>query len=66
MLEFQKLEKLEFGGTGGKGYNEQVTSIYVEFQEHCEAFRKSERSPQCLSTKVMTNMAGIMNIFALQ
>ncbi|KAJ8288109.1 hypothetical protein COCON_G00007680 [Conger conger] len=45
MHEFQRLEKLEFGGTKGKVYSEQVSSMYKEFMELCNMFKCSEYNP---------------------
>ncbi|KAG5856708.1 hypothetical protein ANANG_G00010770 [Anguilla anguilla] len=45
MLEFHRLEKLEFGGIKGKVYSEQVSSMYEEFMELCKMFKCSEYNP---------------------
>ncbi|KAJ8290699.1 hypothetical protein GJAV_G00016460 [Gymnothorax javanicus] len=45
ILEFQRLEKLEFGGVKGKVHSEQVSCIYKEFMEVCEMFKSSEYNP---------------------
>ncbi|KAM6104169.1 LOW QUALITY PROTEIN: dynein axonemal heavy chain 11 [Theristicus caerulescens] len=45
MLEFQKLEKLEFGGIKGKILSEQVCRMNEEFLESCEVFRKRTYDP---------------------
>ncbi|XP_061632559.1 dynein axonemal heavy chain 11 isoform X3 [Phyllopteryx taeniolatus] len=35
MLEYKRMEKLEFGGPKGKLYSERVAQMYTEFSEHC-------------------------------
>ncbi|XP_074510014.1 dynein axonemal heavy chain 11 [Sebastes fasciatus] len=45
MLDFQRMEKLEFGGLNGKLYSEQAAQIYKEFSNHCQALKHSENSP---------------------
>ncbi|KAJ8415860.1 hypothetical protein AAFF_G00404170 [Aldrovandia affinis] len=45
ILDFQRLEKLEFGGIKGKVYSEQVSSMYWEFMELCKMFKDSEYNP---------------------
>lgn len=38
MLEFEKLEKLEFGGSKGKILNDQIYRLNEEFMESCKIF----------------------------
>ncbi|XP_078394996.1 dynein axonemal heavy chain 11-like [Cetorhinus maximus] len=45
MLEFQKLEKLEFGGMKGKMLSEQISKMNSEFLESCKTFRESTYNP---------------------
>ncbi|XP_071661148.1 dynein axonemal heavy chain 11-like isoform X2 [Patagioenas fasciata] len=45
MLEFQKLEKLEFGETAGKILSEHVCRKNEEFLESCEVFGKKTYNP---------------------
>ncbi|XP_034410206.1 dynein heavy chain 11, axonemal [Cyclopterus lumpus] len=45
MLDFQRMEKLEFGGLNGKLYSEHVCAMYKEFSNHCQVFKHSENSP---------------------
>uniref|UniRef100_A0A667Y5V4 Dynein axonemal heavy chain 11 n=1 Tax=Myripristis murdjan TaxID=586833 RepID=A0A667Y5V4_9TELE len=42
MLDFERLEKLEFGGPKGKIYSEQVAEMYREFSDHCRVLKHSE------------------------
>ncbi|KAM6995333.1 dynein axonemal heavy chain 11 [Tautogolabrus adspersus] len=49
MLDFQRMEKLEFGGLKGKLYSEHAAQMYREFAEHCKALQHSENSPLDLS-----------------
>ncbi|XP_019728452.1 dynein heavy chain 11, axonemal isoform X3 [Hippocampus comes] len=45
MLEYKRLEKLEFGGPKGKLYNEHAAQMYTEFSEHCLFLIHSDHSP---------------------
>ncbi|XP_060681399.1 dynein axonemal heavy chain 11-like isoform X1 [Hemiscyllium ocellatum] len=45
MLEFQKLERLEFGGMKGKILSEQVSKMNNEFLECCNVFKESTYDP---------------------
>ncbi|XP_042345657.1 dynein axonemal heavy chain 11 [Plectropomus leopardus] len=45
MLDFQRMEKLEFGGLNGKLYSEHAAQMYREFTYHCQALKHSENSP---------------------
>ncbi|KAG8443036.1 hypothetical protein GDO86_011741 [Hymenochirus boettgeri] len=45
MLEFQKLEKLEFGGLKGKTLNEQLFYLNEEFLDSCKVFKESTLDP---------------------
>ncbi|MGH0148390.1 UNVERIFIED_CONTAM: hypothetical protein FKN15_039512 [Acipenser sinensis] len=45
ILEFQKLEKLEFGGIKGKVLSEQVSMMNDEFLECCKVFKDSSYDP---------------------
>ncbi|XP_071372237.1 dynein axonemal heavy chain 11 isoform X2 [Centroberyx affinis] len=44
MLDFQRLEKLEFGGLKGKIYSEQAAQMYREFSDHCQVLKHSENN----------------------
>lgn len=44
-LEFQKLEKLELGGSKGYMLTEQVTHLQEEFEERCKVFKESAHDP---------------------
>lgn len=57
MLEFQKLEKLEFGGIKGKILSEQVCRMNEEFLESCEVFRKRTYDPSDYSNMVVLHPA---------
>lgn len=52
MLDFQRMEKLEFGGLKGKLYSEQAAQMYREFSNYCQVLRHSENSPLDLNSQV--------------
>lgn len=52
MLDFQRMEKLEFGGLKGKLYSEHAAQMYREFSNHCQALKHSENSPLDLNSQV--------------
>ncbi len=52
MLEFQRLEKLLFGGLRGRVYTEQVSRLYAEFLQLCKAIRDQEYNPLDLTSQV--------------
>ncbi|KAJ1100516.1 hypothetical protein NDU88_005599 [Pleurodeles waltl] len=45
ILEFQKLEKLHFGGNKGNLLNQEVNRLNEEFSESCKVFNESEYDP---------------------
>lgn len=45
ILEFEKLERLEFGGTKGAVLNGQIHEMSEEFVELCEIFKQSTYNP---------------------
>ncbi|XP_008293045.1 dynein heavy chain 11, axonemal [Stegastes partitus] len=45
MLDFQRMEKLEFGGIKGKLHSEQAAKILKEFSKDCQALKQSKNSP---------------------
>ncbi|XP_040289656.1 dynein heavy chain 11, axonemal [Bufo bufo] len=44
-IEFQKLEKLEFGGSKGSSLTEQVVGLQEDFNERCKVFREYTQDP---------------------
>ncbi|KAI9536522.1 hypothetical protein NQZ68_032317 [Dissostichus eleginoides] len=54
MLDFQRMEKLEFGGLNGKIYSENAAQMYKEFSNHCQVLKHSENSPYDLSSQLLT------------
>ncbi|KAM6142342.1 LOW QUALITY PROTEIN: dynein axonemal heavy chain 11 [Phoenicopterus ruber ruber] len=54
MLEFQKLEKPEFGGIKGKILSEQVCRMNEEFLESSEVFRKRTYDPSDYNNMLLT------------
>lgn len=52
MLDFQRMEKLEFGGLKGKLYSEHTAQMYKEFGNACHALKHSENSPFDLESQV--------------
>lgn len=53
ILEFEKLERLEFGGTKGAILNGQIHEMTEEFMELCEVFKQSTYDPSDYSNMVM-------------
>ncbi|XP_030057583.1 dynein axonemal heavy chain 11 [Microcaecilia unicolor] len=45
IMEFQRLEKLEFGGDRGKALNEKVSHLNEEFIGSCKVFQESTYNP---------------------
>lgn len=45
MLDFQRMEKLEFGGVRGKLYTDRAAKMYKEFSNYCQALKNSKNSP---------------------
>nr|XP_056713421.1 dynein axonemal heavy chain 11 [Euleptes europaea] len=45
MLEFEKLEKLEFGGIKGKFLNDQIYRLNEEFMESCKFLKEKTYNP---------------------
>ncbi|XP_069552287.1 dynein axonemal heavy chain 11 [Brachyistius frenatus] len=45
MLDFQRMERIEFGGITGKVYNENAANMHKEFSNLCEALKHSKNSP---------------------
>ncbi|XP_066487525.1 dynein axonemal heavy chain 11 [Tiliqua scincoides] len=45
MLEFEKLEKLAFGGIKGKSLNDQICKLNEEFMESCTIFKEKTYDP---------------------
>ncbi|KAL6109087.1 dnah11 [Pungitius sinensis] len=45
MLDFQRMEKLEFAGLNGKIYSEHAAQMYREFSNHCQVLKHSENNP---------------------
>lgn len=52
VLEFQRMEKLEFGGLKGKLYSEHTAQMYREFTNSCQVLKHSENSPLELNSQV--------------
>lgn len=61
MLDFQRMEKLEFGGLNGKIYSENAVQMYKEFSNHCQVLKHSENSPYDLSSQVKLLIEMSMN-----
>uniref|UniRef100_A0A3B4YI13 Dynein axonemal heavy chain 11 n=1 Tax=Seriola lalandi dorsalis TaxID=1841481 RepID=A0A3B4YI13_SERLL len=55
MLDFQRMEKLEFGGLKGKLYSEHAAQMYKEFTSHCQVLKHSENSPFDLNSQDFEN-----------
>ncbi|KAM9352911.1 dynein axonemal heavy chain 11 [Symphorus nematophorus] len=55
MLDFQRMEKLEFGGLKGKLYSEHAAQMHREFSNHCQALKQSENSPLDLESQDFEN-----------
>lgn len=52
MLDFERMEKLEFGGLKGKLYSERAAQMYTEFSNHCRTLKQSDINPLDLSSQV--------------
>jgi len=52
MLDFQRMEKLEFGGIKGGLYSNLVDKMHKEFTDHCQALKHSKNSPLDFSSQV--------------
>lgn len=52
MLDFQRIEKLEFGGTKGKLYSEQAAEMHKEFSDLCQGLTHSKSCPLDLKSQV--------------
>ncbi|XP_070822029.1 dynein axonemal heavy chain 11 [Chaetodon trifascialis] len=55
MMDFQRMEKLEFGGLKGKLFSEHAAQMYREFSNHCRALKHSENNPLDLTSQVFEN-----------
>lgn len=53
ILEFEKLERLEFGGSKGAILNGQVREMSEEFMELCNIFKQSTYDPSNFSNMVI-------------
>ncbi|XP_051576917.1 dynein axonemal heavy chain 11 [Myxocyprinus asiaticus] len=51
MLEFQRLEKLVFGGLRGRVYTEQVSLLHSEFLKLCKVIRDRKYNPLDLTSQ---------------
>lgn len=54
ILEFEKLERLEFGGSKGAVLNAQIHSMKEEFIECCNVFRQSIYDPSDCDSMVVS------------
>lgn len=57
MLNFQRMEKLEFGGLKGRMYNEQVAKMCHEFRNHCHVLEHSGTNPLDLTSQVRPSIS---------
>uniref|UniRef100_A0A3P8V3P1 Dynein axonemal heavy chain 11 n=1 Tax=Cynoglossus semilaevis TaxID=244447 RepID=A0A3P8V3P1_CYNSE len=55
MLDFQRMEKLEFGGLQGKACSEHASHMYQDFSHHCRLLKHSENSPFDLNSQDFEN-----------
>lgn len=53
VLEFEKLERLEFGGTKGAILNGQIHEMSEEFMELCKIFKQSTYDPSDFNNTVI-------------
>ncbi|KAM4581026.1 dynein axonemal heavy chain 11 [Odontesthes bonariensis] len=51
MLDFQRMEKLEFGGIKGGLYSNFVAKMHKEFTDHCQVLKYSKNSPLDFSSQ---------------
>lgn len=52
-LEFEKLERLEFGGTKGAIFNGQIHEMSEELMELCKVFKQSTYDPSDYNNMVI-------------
>ncbi|KAM9852522.1 dynein axonemal heavy chain 11 [Aulostomus maculatus] len=45
MLNYKRMEKLEFGGLKGKRYSEQAAQMYIQFTSYCLLLKQSDNNP---------------------
>ncbi|XP_028435224.1 dynein heavy chain 11, axonemal isoform X2 [Perca flavescens] len=55
MLDFQRIEKLEFGGLNGKLFSERAAQMYKEFSNLCQSLKHSENSHLDLNSQDFEN-----------
>ncbi|OQV20869.1 Dynein beta chain, ciliary [Hypsibius exemplaris] len=64
-LEFQRLEKVEIGGKGGKTLSVNLAALYMKFTEESQAFASKAFDPLDLTTEVF-NHAGDLFIAIIE
>lgn len=57
IMEFEKLERLEFGGTKGAILNGQIHEMTEEFMELCKIFQQSTYDPSDYNNMVILSLA---------
>ncbi|XP_028983813.1 dynein axonemal heavy chain 11 isoform X2 [Betta splendens] len=55
MLDFQRMEKLEFGGPKGKPYSQRTAEMFKEFSTSCQVLKHSENNTLDLKSQVFEN-----------
>ncbi|XP_030605544.1 dynein heavy chain 11, axonemal [Archocentrus centrarchus] len=55
MLDFQRIGKLEFGGTKGKLYSEHSAKMHKEFSDLCQALTHTKSCPLDLNSQAFEN-----------
>lgn len=63
MLDFQRMEKLEFGGLKGRFYSERAAQMYKEFSNRCQVLKHSENSPLDLNSQVKSTLIHVKCVF---
>uniref|UniRef100_A0AAV2MDL9 AAA+ ATPase domain-containing protein n=1 Tax=Knipowitschia caucasica TaxID=637954 RepID=A0AAV2MDL9_KNICA len=51
MLDFARMEKLEFGGVKGKLYNDKSKQLHAEFCNHCQTIKHTTNNPMDCDSK---------------
>lgn len=65
MVEFEKLEKLEFGGSKGKILNDQIYRLNEEFMESCKIFTERTYNPLDYNNVVILQLIYFLSLIKL-
>lgn len=65
MLDYKRMEKLEFGGLKGKLYSEHAAQMYREFSSHCQVLKHTVNSPLDCNSEVKMSINYSLSAFIL-